>query len=290
MEAIGHIFERACAASGGQVVSAEPARSGLLLRARWQSAAARIRQGDMVHCGIAAHIGTELSYYLYSERLVCTNGAVRRHAKLARSLPVPETEAEFLESLMPAIAWASAGTAAQQHAQDLAQSMSIEMTPELNGWVAEQLMLMGGQQETEAIAARVEAAFAEEDQRIIAAYIEARRQYVRAAAMRQQHRTLFDAVQAVTAAARDTEDPVLKWSLERLGGDLLDYGLAAGPAPAPHSGSGYGEPWTALEEESAARLFAARVAGAVQPRQQSRAASAAASDSRFLRLPTEPVR
>ena len=51
--------------------------------------------------------------------------------------------------------------------------------------------------------------------------------------IRGPHPRLFDVVNGVTALARDTADPAVRWELMRLGGELLNSATPSGPAEKP---------------------------------------------------------
>lgn len=155
-----------------------------------------IRARDNVQGGVALRVtGTVASVYPYVFRLVCKNGAIMAHAAEGREIPnldsVPSFEAvslvrEAVESCCGSNAFATAAEQMRTAAQHPFDAI-LNMMPFLS---------------------RLSSLSPELGQQILRRFV------------RDNDRTRYGLMNAVTSLARDTRDHLTRWRLEELGGQI----------------------------------------------------------------------
>jgi hypothetical protein len=195
---IRDIFAEEITAVGGRVaetIDAEP-----LLFARSVFPGEReIQRGDRVQGGVALRATEqEISVHPYVFRQVCSNGAIRAHAIQTRHLE----RDEFAGVAGPEVALAlrealRASCADEAFADSVAEMRSAR---EVDADLALELMPLLSRLPTKAGAELLRA--------ITRRHLAGR------------DRTRFGLMNAVTAEARDTRDPELRWRLEEFGGGI----------------------------------------------------------------------
>ena len=155
-----------------------------------------IRAGDKVQGGVALRATDTAAWvYPYVFRLVCKNGAIMAHATEGREIPnldsVPAFEAaslvsEAVESCCGRNVFTTAAEQMRTAAQQPVDAM-LNMMPFL---------------------AKVSSLAPEFARQIVERFF------------RENDRTRYGFMNAVTSVARDTRDPMMRWRLEELGGQI----------------------------------------------------------------------
>lgn len=169
---------------------------GLLLVRSVFPRAKEIRPGDKVQGGVALRASDTAAWvYPYVFRVVCTNGAIMTHATEAREIPnldsMPVFEAmslvrEVVESCRESNAFATAAEQMRTAAQQPIDAI-LSMMPFLS---------------------RVSSLGPEFARRILGRFF------------KEKDLTRYGFMNAVTSVARDTQEPVTRWRLEELGGQV----------------------------------------------------------------------
>jgi hypothetical protein len=203
---IGAIFADEMETAGGRVSDRFDDGTRLFLRAVLPDER-EVRPGDRLRGGVAVRAThEEISVHPYIFRQVCSNGAIRAHAMQSRRLEragfspgdVPEVEFALREAVRACcLDEAFAGGVAEMRSSlesgmDLALTMMPMMSRLLEGGAPHEIV--------ETILGRL---------------------------FESRDTSRFGLMNAVTAFARDTTDPELRWRLEVLGGGIP---VAAGEA------------------------------------------------------------
>jgi hypothetical protein len=198
-------FTDAVAARGGSVTDAFDDGDRLFARGTFPRLDT-VRPNDGFRGGVALRAaGGRVSVYPYLFRLVCSNGAVMAQTLAARHLTdlfdrTPDEAAEVLHEAVAACGADEAFAAALGHVRAAVDSeidLALTLMPML---------------------ARLPRSAAPHLLSQIMRHL-----------FRDGRRTRYDLMNAVTATARDTDDPALRWDLEELGGAIAVGGTAAPP-------------------------------------------------------------
>ena len=213
-EEIRAVFAEAIAAQGGTVSETFDDGHRLFLRSLLPRVR-EVRAKDRLQGGVALRATEEdVWVHPYIFRQVCSNGAIMAHALESAHVELADssTPDEVAGAIRAAVEVCCAdeafatGTARMRSAQladiDLALNLVafFSRVPE--------------QSRAQVVQAVLEQLFHE------------------------PHRTRYDLMNAVTAVARDTRDPALRWRLEELGGDI---GAGLDPDPTPDDASAAAE-------------------------------------------------
>jgi len=202
------VFTEEIAAQQGSVLDAFEDGSRLFLRSLLPHIA-EVRPRDRLQGGVALRSdGREVFLHPYVFRLVCSNGAImaqatRTHHVADLQLLPPEESLPALREAIRACCEPEAFTAAalqMRSAQEMAADLGLMLLPMLS--------------------------------RFPAATRDGLLQQVFERFTSEADRSVFGLMNAVTATARDTRDPEVRWNLEELGG-----GIPVLLAPKPSSGS-----------------------------------------------------
>ena len=175
--------------------------------------AVEVRAGDRVRGGVAVRAtGDEVLVHPYTFRQVCSNGAIRAHAREARRVaraefyagaPAIAAVCDALREAVCACAGAEAFAAGVGELRSAAEA-EADLILQLLPWLTSMPQSVAAQALPH-IVGRFE---------------------------RAGDRSAFGLMNAVTSVARDTRDPDARWRLEELGG-ALPARVPPRPAPAP---------------------------------------------------------
>lgn len=202
---VERIFAGEVAAARGQVTQALRDERRLFLRAVLPRTV-EVAPGDTLQAGVALRLtrgDAQVCPYVF--RLVCTNGAIWAHTVASRRVAdvFHRTGTEARNDLMGALL-AATDAEAFAHAADEMRTIRSRPAPEMDTL----LSLLSLAPDTEMLLALMETIMAFEDGDDLSAY---------------------GFLNAVTATARDTHDPDLRWRLEELGGGIPASVLASHP-------------------------------------------------------------
>jgi hypothetical protein len=192
------IFEAELKEVGGKVIDCFEDEERLFLRAVLPEMV-EIRKGDGINAGVALRaFGTFVMVHPYTFRRVCSNGAIMAHAndtRMIRRLLDGDAEIdyeEFRETVRECVKPAAFERAVGQmrQAASVQADLAIAMMTMMSRWPARMVLTW-----MERFTAEFEAA---------------------------QDRTGYGVMNAVTAAARKTTDPDMRWNIEELGGEILE--------------------------------------------------------------------
>jgi hypothetical protein len=200
---IAGVFAEEVAEAGGSVTDRFDDGARLYLRSVLPGKRA-VGYRDMVQGGIALRAtGEEIWVHPYVFREVCKNGAIIAQATETRHIEQDIlSDAEPIETLREAIRACSCPEAFDASAREMETARSYQVDVAL---------MMG------VMLSRLPSAASEIQQAIIRQLFESR------------DRSAFGLINAVTAVARDTRDPELRWRLEEFGGGVP--ALARDPRP-----------------------------------------------------------
>jgi hypothetical protein len=208
-DAIARAFDDEIAALGGSIHDRYDDGSSLYVRAVLQEHDEVVR-GDVIQAGVALRtVGPSILVNPYTLRLVCSNGAVvmsterphrARRVELGWAVDVIDAVLDDVRLLVRACAEPADFHAFVDRMRS-ATSTSANVLPTMAPLLAQ---LPPGQREAML--------------RMIMGRFE------------RDEPTLYGVMNAVTAVARDTADPALRWSLEEIGG-----GLVARLQPSPRA-------------------------------------------------------
>ncbi len=154
-----------------------------------------IRRGDRVQGGVAVRVENgEISVSPYVFRLVCTNGAIFAHTVQTQRLSIANLDPVIgIEwPLREAIRACASPDSFEQNADEMRRSVDP---------AADLMLLM--------------LPFFARHERNRRFLVEIMDRFTK-----EQQRTRYDLMNAVTSVARDTKDPAAKWQLEELGGAI----------------------------------------------------------------------
>jgi hypothetical protein len=202
---IAGVFAEEVAEVGGSVTDRFDDGARLYLRSVLPGKRA-VGYRDMVQGGIALRAtGEEIWVHPYVFREVCKNGAIIAQATETRHIEQDIlSDASPIETLREAIRACSCPEAFDASAREMETARSYQVD----------VALMLG-----VMLSRLPSAASEIQQAIIRQLFESR------------DRSAFGLINAVTAVARDTRDPELRWRLEEFGGGVP--ALARDPQPRP---------------------------------------------------------
>ncbi len=219
MEWFANVFVEATEAYGGIIARDDEFHGKRFLAGTFKGIEKAITRGDAVHGGLALELGNkEAKLYAYTLRLVCSNGLISTLADEEEEFTWYR-ETEFEEAIYRK--YAELGTTASQVAELYRESRQQAADARLWQHVLHSLN-------------QLHASHRWMDLMFLALHEERRRQFS-SPASRQGNPdngfSRFELINAVTAMARDTQEPELRWRMEQLGGELL---LAKKTAPAIH--------------------------------------------------------
>ena len=169
-----------------------------------------VGRNDSIQSGVAVKIEPpSVVVCHYTLRRVCTNGMMMRTYGFAREIQMVESSADdyTVKRVLAEISEAIDECASPEHRtlvarrMRAARAMSIEDSPRVEA-LRDRLRVFTGDGLFRNIMRRFR---------------------------QDRDSSLFGLVNAVTATARDTEDPVLKWQLEELGGEILSLVSVSDP-------------------------------------------------------------
>lgn len=199
---IREAFEAEVTAIGGAVSDAYAEGSQLFLRSILP-ARTDVRPGDQMRAGVALRAsGPQVLVHPYTFRQVCSNGAILAHAVQTRRVERVE------ESDLP---WIGA-----ERLEEVRQAVRACAAPEAF-FAASQQMRTAAEVEAEQLIMSVTFEVTHYPRHMASGLV---RQILRRFSD-DQDRSAFGLMNAITATARDTRDPDLRWRLEELGGGVL---------------------------------------------------------------------
>lgn len=219
MEWFANVFVEATEAYGGVIDRDDEFHGKRFLAGTFKGIEKAITRDDAIHGGLALELGNKKAkLYAYTLRLVCSNGLISTLAEEGEEFSWYR-ETEFEEAIYRK--YAELGAIASQVAERYRESRQQAADDKLWQHVIHSLnQLRANRQWMDLMSLALEE--------------ERRRQFSRLADRQENPDTgfsRFDIINAVTAMARDTQEPELRWRMEQLGGELL---LAKKAAPATH--------------------------------------------------------
>lgn len=201
---------------GGQIVESIIVDDCLMARAKYQSSD-EVRVGDQVNAGCAIRVVEEqVTVHSFTYRKVCSNGAIAPNVvNQGRTCRLTEDEQWKSNYCLEEI---------ERHIDEMSHPIKFQQT-------VEQMRLMSHHDVTPTMHVVLDLLG---DNGFLTNMREHRQLIVSIARqlMTREEPSLFGLMNAVTAVARDTEDPHLRWDLEELGG-----GIGARLLPVDHPDS-----------------------------------------------------
>lgn len=208
---IREVFENEVAAAGGAVSDAFDDGPRLFLRSILP-ASADVRPGDRVRAGIALRAsGRQVLVHPYTFRQVCSNGAILAQAVQTRRI-------ERVEDLD--LPWLG-----EERLEEVREAVRVCAAPEVF-FTASQQMRSAAELEADQVIMAMTFRITHSPRRIASGLVT----QILSRFSDDQDRSAFGLMNAITATARDTRDPDLRWRLEELGGGVLAR-LPKAPVP-----------------------------------------------------------
>ena len=208
---IREAFENELAAVGGAVSDAFDDGSHLFLRSILP-ASTDVRPGDRVRAGIALRAsGRQVLVHPYTFRQVCSNGAILAQAVQTRRI-------ERVEE--PDLPWIAA-----ERLEEVREAVRVCAAPEAF-ITASQQMRTAAELEADQVIMAMTFQITHSPRHIASGLVT----QILSRFSDDRDRSAFGLMNAITATARDTRDPDLRWRLEELGGGVLDR-LSKAPVP-----------------------------------------------------------
>lgn len=199
------LFSEEVTQHGGTVTDAFDDGERLFARATLPQAE-EVRTNDLLQGGVALKVsGRELLVYPYVFRKVCRNGAIMAHALASRrvKLDIERDEGEVVSELQEAVQGCCAAEVFEINREQI--RLTQFAAPDSGLALLPLMTRLSGHTNAPLI------------KRILQQFIDG------------GDRTRFGIMNAVTAVARDTADPQVRWDLEEHGGEIA-VGLT-GPKP-----------------------------------------------------------